>query len=430
MSSQTSPLMSIDTPKIRTHEALDLYDLGWIILCIGLAIGSGIIFLPIQVGLKGIWVFAVSLIFAYPAVYLLQSLYLKTLSASPECKSYAAVVSDYLGKNWGAVMGAMYFLMLLKGMLSYSLIVTFDSASYLQSYGITEGLLSDRSWYALAILAFLVAIASQGERLLFRVSGPMVVMKLLIVLGLAFLMIPFWNIDHWGSLPALGPLLRDSFLTLPFTLFSILFVQILSPLNVAYRNRYSDQKLATRKALRVNRIAYFILVISVLFFACSFSLTVSHEQALIAYEKNISVLALSAQVIPGKTIHLMGTALNVFAIFTGFFGLFLGFRDAAKGIVLNMAERLMQITPRRARYLDFFTTVGLLLLLWAWVQLRVSLLLLTEISGPIYAIVACWIPCFLVWKVKKLNHLKGVSLFVVFFFGLLLFVSPFMKFFE
>lgn len=35
-----------------------MYDLGWVVLCIGAAIGSGIVFFPLQVGLKGVWVFA------------------------------------------------------------------------------------------------------------------------------------------------------------------------------------------------------------------------------------------------------------------------------------------------------------------------------------------------------------------------------------
>ncbi|PLL87412.1 transporter, partial [Klebsiella pneumoniae] len=46
-----------------------MYDLGWVVLCIGAAIGSGIVFFPLQVGLKGVWVFALAVILGYPAVY-------------------------------------------------------------------------------------------------------------------------------------------------------------------------------------------------------------------------------------------------------------------------------------------------------------------------------------------------------------------------
>ena len=38
----------------------DSTDWGWVIMSIGMAIGSGIVFLPVQVGLVGLWVFLAS----------------------------------------------------------------------------------------------------------------------------------------------------------------------------------------------------------------------------------------------------------------------------------------------------------------------------------------------------------------------------------
>ena len=167
------------------------YDVGWVILCIGMAIGSGIVFMPVQVGIKGIWVFIVSVAISYPAIYILQSLYLKTLSETDDCQDYASVITQYLGKNWGIGLGIAYFLMLLHGMFSYSLAVSFDSASYIQTFGLTEGLLSDSIWYGLIILTVLVCIASQGEKLLFKVSGPMVCVKFGIIVMLGLVMVPY-----------------------------------------------------------------------------------------------------------------------------------------------------------------------------------------------------------------------------------------------
>lgn len=100
------------------------------------------------------------------------------------------MITYYLGKNWGFFLGITYFIMLLIGMLTYSLSATFDSASYLQTFGLTQEPLSDRWWYGLLILAFLVGIAAQGERLIFKVSGPMVLMKLGVVVLLGVVMIP------------------------------------------------------------------------------------------------------------------------------------------------------------------------------------------------------------------------------------------------
>ncbi len=35
------------------------YDFGWVLLCIGMAIGAGTVLMPVQIGLTGIWVFIV-----------------------------------------------------------------------------------------------------------------------------------------------------------------------------------------------------------------------------------------------------------------------------------------------------------------------------------------------------------------------------------
>lgn len=91
----------------QTAIKFDSTDVGWIIMSIGMAIGAGIVFLPVQVGLMGLWVFLLSSIVGYPAMYLFQRLFINTLAESPECKDYPSVISGYLGKNWGILLGAL-----------------------------------------------------------------------------------------------------------------------------------------------------------------------------------------------------------------------------------------------------------------------------------------------------------------------------------
>lgn len=421
--------------KILTKEELKKvpftkYDVGWVILCIGMAIGAGIVFLPIQIGLKGVWVFVCSLIITYPALYLLQQLYLKTLSQSEECKDYTSVITQYLGKNWGVFLGIAYFLMMLKGMLTYSLAVTFDSASFLQTFGITDSLMSDHFWWGLIVLSILVAIAARGEKLLFKISGPMVLVKLAIVVIIGSVMIPHWDFSNISEFPSIGPLIRDTFLTVPFTLFSILFVQILSPMNIAYRKMESDKRIATYRAIRVNRIAYIILATAVLFFAFSFTFTLSHEQAIYAYQQNISALALAAKVLPGAVIKVMTIVLNIFAILTAFFGIFLGFQEAVKGIIINIIERVIPREKINEKVLSISVCIFIILLLWCWVMARVSFILLQQIGAPVYGIVSCLIPCFLVYKIPVLHKYKGLSIYYIVLMGLMLCFSPFFIFFQ
>ncbi|EMO7837567.1 transporter [Morganella morganii] len=406
------------------------YDVGWVIMCIGMAIGGGIIFLPVQIGLKGIWVFTLSVVITYPALYMMQSLYLKTLSQSPECKDYSSVITYYLGKNWGFFLGVAYFIMLLKGMLTYSLAATFDSASYLNTFGITSEILSDNWWYGLLVLTLLVCIASQGEKLLFKISGPMVLAKLFIVISLGLVMIPHWNLNNLSSLPPLKELLTGTVLTIPFTFYSILFVQLLSPMNIAFRKVEKDPYIATYRALRASRIAFGILVCAVLFFAFSFTLSLSYEQATEAARDNISAIALVSKVFPGDAVKIISIMLNIFAIVTAFFGIFLGFQEAMKGIVVNLLTRVIDEKNINDRIVKIFVSIFITLLLWIWVLTHFPILLLQQIGAPVYGIVSCIIPCYLVIKVAQLKQFYSWQLVLIFSTGVLLCLSPFFKFFE
>lgn len=70
-----------------------------------------------------------------------------------------------LGKNWGILLGALYFVMLVIWMFVPVTAITNDSA-YLHTFGVTEGLLLEQSLYGLVLICILVAISSRGEKLL------------------------------------------------------------------------------------------------------------------------------------------------------------------------------------------------------------------------------------------------------------------------
>ncbi len=82
--------------------------------------------MPVQIGLKGIWVFITAAIIAYPATWVVQDIYKAFLKAIPVMTT--DIISHYLGKNWGIFLGVIYFLMIIHGIFIYSLSVVFDSA--------------------------------------------------------------------------------------------------------------------------------------------------------------------------------------------------------------------------------------------------------------------------------------------------------------
>ncbi|EKK5571268.1 membrane protein [Morganella morganii] len=412
----------------RTATNFDGTDAGWVIMSIGMAIGAGIVFLPVQVGLMGLWVFLLSSVIGYPAMYLFQRLFINTLAESPECKDYPGVITGYLGKNWGILLGALYFIMLVIWMFVYSTAITNDSASYFRTFGVTEGLLSDSPWYGLILICLLVAISSRGEKLLFKLSSFMVLTKLFIVAALGISMVGMWHLYNIGSLPPVGRLIKEAVITLPFTLTSILFIQTLSPMVISFRNQNVNREVARFKALRAMNIAFIILFCTVFFYAVSFTLAMGHDEAVKAYEQNISALAIAAKFFPGGWVTAVSVMLNIFAVMTAFFGVYLGFREATQGIVMNLLQRVMPAERINETLVKYGIMVFAVLLAWGAIILNAPVLSFTSICSPIFGMVGCLIPAYLVYKVPMLHKYKGISLYLIIFTGLLLCVSPFLAF--
>ena len=325
----------------RKETKFDSVDRGWVIMSIGMAIGAGIVYLPVKVGIVGIWTFLISVIIAYPAIYLFQKLFINTLAESKECVDYPTVITNYLGKNWGFFLGILYFLMLVIWVFIYSTCVVNDSASFLQTFGVTKGVLSDNPFYSLAVICILVLISSLSEKLLFKISGPLVIIKLAVIVLLGIVMIRFWNLSNLGAFPPLGYLIKQTIVLLPFTLTSIIFIQSLSPMVISYRAHNKNIEVARYKASRAMKIAFLTLFAAVLFYAFSFSFSIDHAQAVEANKENISALAIAAKGMSGNTVKVAALTMSILAVVTAFFSNFQGFREACQGIAVNVLKRFM-----------------------------------------------------------------------------------------
>lgn len=406
----------------------DQVDLGWIVMSIGMAIGAGIVFLPVQVGVMGLWVFLLSSVIGYPAMYFFQKLFINTLAESKECTDYPGVISGYLGKNWGVALGTLYFLMLVIWVLVYSLAVTNDSSSYLHSFGVTKNLLSDNVFYGLFLICVLSYIASKGEKLLFKLSGFMAVTVLSLVALMGILLIAQWDIKNIPKVGHFMLMLKDAIITLPFTLTSILFLQSLSPMVISYRAKEKSIEVARYKANRAMRIAFFILFIVVFFFAISFTLAISQEQAIDAMKKNISALAIIADYFPGSWASIAGVIIDIFAIVTSFFGVFLAFREACKGLAMNLLLRKYKEEEINKNTVERGIVAFIIILAWSAIALNVPILSFTSISSPIFGLVGCLIPAYLVYKMPHLHKYKGIKTYFIIATGILLCISPILVF--
>ena len=413
----------------REHLKMTSQDWGWVAVNIGMGIGAGIVFLPIQAGIVGLWTFLLAVLIAYPALYQFQRLFINTLVEARQATDYPATISEYLGDKWGVGLGFLYFLMLVIWLFVYSETVTNDSASYLQTAGMTEGLLSANPFYGLAIVAFLVLVAFASKTLLLNLTKLLVVVILSSLTVLALMLIPHWDLGNIKEITSIGNLLTQTIITLPFAMTSILFLQSLSPLVVYARSEHQDIDIARRKAAQIMNWSFAILAGVVFFFVLSCTFSVSSEDAYRAFLANTSFLALMAKVIPGTLIPAMGVVIDLCAVVTSFFGVLLGLHEACVGLYRKL---VVKDKPRQAvnqTKLSVGVLAFIVLLGWFATILDFPILYFTSICSPIFAIIGCFIPVILIYKVDQFAKYRGPQAWMVTATGVLLVISPFLAFF-
>lgn len=259
----------------------------------------------------------------------------------------------------------------------------------------------------------------------------MVLSKLLVVFALGVMMISMWDLSkNIDTFPPFSLLIKNAIITLPFTLTSILFIQSLSPMVISYRAKNKSIEVARYKALRAMNISFGTLFCVVFFYAVSFTFAIGHDEAVKAYEQNISALAIAAQFIEGdaaKYVTPVGVALNIFALMTAFFGVYLGFKEAVQGLVMNALTRIIPAEKINQKILSLCIVIFTVVIAWGAIVLNLPVLMFTSICSPIFGIVGCLIPAYLVYKVPSLHRYKGGSLYLIIFTGILLCISPFLK---
>ena len=409
-------------------------DWGWIIIGIGGAIGAGIVFLPVQVGLQGLWIFILSAILGYPALYMFQKLFINTMLEAKVYTDYPAVLTDYIGKNFSAMISFLYFAFLMIYVCVYSTVLNNDSVAFMDTFGVTQSLgfsesqLARNPLYGFLLILALTTLGSRGERALMRISTFMVLVKICVVIGLAVLMFPRWNIANIMALPDIWTVVKQTIIMMPFTMVSILILQSLSPMIISYRTNYKSLEVARYRGLRAFNITFFILLFAVMFFTVSLNLGLSHEQAVEAYAKNISAVAIVAQSSDGFSLKIFSLILNIFAVVTAYIAVSLAFRDVFYGLAINILSRFIPGEKINKNYVQHGIFLFTVITCWLVIVFNAPVLSYTSIGSPIMGLIGCMVPAYIVYMTPSLKKYQTISIWYIIFAGLLLIISPFLAF--
>lgn len=372
------------------------HDTYWSLSLFGTAVGAGILFLPINLGLGGFWPLFIMAILAYPMTfYAHRGLTRFVLSSSQPNADFTDVVQEHFGRYAGRIIAWLYFLSIFPILLIYGVGITNTVESFLvHQVGMA---LPPRWLLSGALVGGMILIMLCGEKVMLRAFAVMVYPLAAILFMLSIYLIPQWHMPAL-DFPTSTVLLHTMWLSVPVIVFSFSFAAAVSSFAQKQRRHYQAQALD--KSERILRRTSMALVLFVLFFVFSCILTLSAEQLLAAKQQNISILSYLANVTANPFIATLGPLVAFIAITSSFLGHFLGARESLTGLLIKHSK----IGQSKAHHLSI---VFLFITIWLTAIINPSILQIMEaISGPVIAMILFIMPVYGIYRVKALAKFR------------------------
>ena len=392
---QVSDTQNTLTAKVSPWTS---YDTQWVLSLFGTAVGAGILFLPINLGIGGIVPLIIMAILAYPMTYLAHRGFTRFILSSRRTDAdFTDVVVEHFGPAAGQGISLLYFLSIFPVLLIYGVGLTNTVDSFMVNQADMASM--PRAWLSGVLVAGLIAIMLAGEKAMLRTFSIMVYPLVAILLFLSVYLIPSWHIPDL-VMPAMSDLSSTLWLATPVVIFSFSHVAALSSFANAQRRHYGDEE-ATPKSEVIVRRTNLMLIVFVMLFVGSCVLTLSPEQLVEAKAQNVSVLSYLANATDNPFIATLGPIVAFIAITSSFIGHFLGARES----LIGMLTKSTPLSHRQAHAICIF---ALFLSIWAVSIINPSILGMMEaLSGPIIAMILFIMPMIAVYKVKSLHMYKG-----------------------
>ena len=386
------------------------HDRQWVLSLFGTAVGAGILFLPINIGIGGFWPLLIMALLAFPMTFLAhRGLARFVLSSKQDNADFTDVVEEHFGAGAGRLISLLYFFSIYPILLIYGVGLTNTVDSFIVNQLGMESI--PRIALSGVLVAFMVGLMLGGEKLLMRAFSALVYPLVAILLFLSLYLIPNWQMPA-VSAPEMAELSSTLWLSVPVIVFSFSHAAAISSFANVQRRHYKSEAVSKSEKILKYTSLMLILFVLLFVFSCIFSLT--PEQMAQAKDANVSVLSFLANIYDNPYIALLGPFVAFVAITSSFLGHFLGARESFNGLVTKQTK-LGNATADKIGVAVMFITI------WICAVINPSILGMMEaISGPIIAMILFVMPTIAIYKVPSLNKYKGrLSTYFVLIVGLL-----------
>lgn len=373
------------------------HDTHWVLSLFGTAVGAGILFLPINLGIGGFWPLVSMAILAFPMTYLAhRGLARFVLSSKIKNADFTDVVEEHFGAKAGRAISLLYFLSIFPILLIYGVGITNTVDSFMVNQA---GMASIPRPLLSGVLVFgLIAIMMAGEKVMLRAFAVMVYPLVAILAFLSFYLMPNWTMPVLNA-PEIGSFANTMWLAVPVVIFSFSHAAAISSFANVQRRHYG--KDADFKSELILRRTSVMLIAFVLLFVFSCVLSLSPQQLTEAKAQNVSVLSYLANATDNPFISTLGPLVAFVAITSSFLGHFLGARESLNGLLSKNSN----LPQRRA---DKISVVVLFISIWIAAIMNPSILGMMEaLSGPVIAMILFIMPMMAVYKIASLKDYRG-----------------------
>jgi serine transporter len=407
----------LDNTDPTDSSGWNRFDTMWVLGIYASAIGAGILYLPIKLGIIGFWPALILLILAFPMTYFSHraatNFVLSGTSRDRKSANIVETAREHFGPGGATIVTLIYFIAMFPAMTIFSVTLTNTAINFIEYQLHLPA--PARSIVSIVIILALMASVKYGHSFVVKVIALMAYPFIGVLMLLGVILISKWSPAFFETMhvkfsaAAMGTSLWT---TLPVMVIAFGQISIISAFVVAQRNRYPNSYESKSRRTLLN--ANILIVFSSLFFvmSCIFSLTPA--ELVEANRRNISVVSFIAD----KYNEPLIATLATFIVFVGIAKAFLAHYIAVDEGFVGIGRNVFSIDENKFSSKNISRLGDLIIIATCWLGGTLNpnaLGMIGGILGPLVTVLLFIVPMYGIYRVPALARFRRQpsNLFVV-----------------
>lgn len=382
-------------------------DTGWMFSHIGTGIGAGLLYLPINAGMGGVWPLLLMALISGPMVLLShRGLTRFCLSSSNSRNDMSDTVKEYFGGRMGRWLMIICFFSMFPVLLLYTIGITNVSSSFLVNQLHFEE--PSRPLLVFLLVSGMLVLFCGSERRLLKLISALVFPLTLVLMCIGLYLIPQWKMDFLRQSISLSQFIQTFLLTLPVLVFSFYHAPVCSAFARSYRRDISSIHECVTKTDQIHLRSSVVLLGITLFFVFSCVMAMTPAQLAQAKLDNLPTLSVLANQPGNAFFSFIAPVIAFVAILTSFFGFFLGTIEVLNGLLSRGLKTFNPGSSYSSRHIFRLSLLTVALSCWlAGVSNWSVLAIMEAVVAPMMAVILFFVPVIALYRIDALKRYRS-----------------------